>query len=202
MCSFSFRWECPNICAQQLAAMYKKSIEIHEVGEPWIPCARFKLILYLRLNLCFFLFVGRGSIFAPQFFQFDEDKYLFYTTDKFIVNKFRLLVLLLAALSLAKVSAFGPLLIFLMYWENVILHFSYWDRRTGSATLNGKYPRNALTRDVEWRRKNVDNDEKFSVIKQLIIEYNNGKANKSHIVCALCGLTGKVWAVWMRIWRG
>lgn len=35
-------------------------------------------------------------MFAPQFFQFDEDKYLFWTTDKFIVNKFCRCCLLLS----------------------------------------------------------------------------------------------------------
>lgn len=154
--------------------------------------------------VAFFFSLSRSSavapIFAAPFFQFDEDKYLFCTTDKFIVNKFRLL---LVALSLAKVSVAGALLIFRLYWENVILHFSYWGRRTAVPYSTVNTHEMHSSRDVEWREeKRWQRRKVFCYQTQLIIEYSNGKANRSHIVCALCGLTGKVWAVWMRIWRG
>lgn len=56
-------------------------------------------VLYLRwpgfvrdLSLARSLSHSLNAMFAPTiFFQFDEDKYLFCTTDKFIVNKFRCL---------------------------------------------------------------------------------------------------------------
>lgn len=53
-------------------------------------------VLYLRWpgfvrDLSLALSLTQRDVCSHNFFQFDEDKYLFCTTDKFIVNKFRCL---------------------------------------------------------------------------------------------------------------
>lgn len=42
------------------------------------------------------------------------------------------------------------------------------------------------------KKRNIDNEENFSLISYLIMEYNNEKNKQIHIVCSLCiWTTGK-----------